>query len=129
MTAEITITGGCLCGALRYRATGHPLHTTVCHCANCRRASGAQSVAWLTFPVERFTFVQGEPSRYRTDTRAVRAFCGQCGSPLTYQNDDRLQEIDVNTGTADDPEPFPPTKDIFPEDRISWVPLAAPKEN
>lgn len=129
MTAEITITGGCLCGALRYRATGHPLHTTVCHCANCRRASGAQSVAWLTFPVERFTFVQGEPSRYRTDTQAVRTFCGQCGSPLTYQNDDRIRDIDVNTGTADDPEAFPPTKDVFPEDRISWVPLTDPKES
>jgi len=40
--------GGCLCGAVRYRMVGAPLSSAICHCASCRRASGAPTVAWLT---------------------------------------------------------------------------------
>lgn len=117
------INGGCYCGAVRYRAEAVPLHQTNCHCGNCRRVSGAQAVAWITVPVNAFTVVKGDPVRYRTDTQATRAFCGACGTPLTYQNDRRPEEIDITTGSLDDPEAFPPNQDVFPEERLSWVPL------
>ena len=117
----IEITGGCYCGAVRYRATCEPEHSTICHCANCRRAGGAQSVAWLTFPLDHFAFVEGEPVSYRTDTQATRTFCGRCGTPLTYQNDSRPDDIDVTTGSADDPEAYPPTRDVWEEEKLSWV--------
>jgi hypothetical protein len=42
------ITGGCYCGKVRFRVSGPNLRQSNCHCANCRRAAGAQSVAWIT---------------------------------------------------------------------------------
>jgi hypothetical protein len=118
------ITGGCYCGAVRFRASGPPLYQANCHCANCRRAAGAQAVAWITVKLSEFAFENGRPTRYKTDTGAHRTFCGVCGTSLTYENDARPNEIDITTGSLDDPERFPPNRDVFPEEKLSWVPLA-----
>jgi hypothetical protein len=118
---SIDIQGGCLCGTVRYRATQRPRISTVCHCVDCRRACGAQSVAWVTFPAASFSFAHGEPAGYRSSPPVVRTFCVRCGTPLTYRNDERPDEIDVTTATLDDPEAFPPTKQVFPEQKLSWA--------
>ena len=46
----VTAEGGCVCAVIRYRVTGHPGNSTVCHCRTCGRAAGSPVVAWLTFP-------------------------------------------------------------------------------
>lgn len=117
------ITGRCYCGQVRYRANAQPMHQANCHCANCRRAAGAQAVAWITVRAAEFTFEKGTPRRYRTDTQAWRTFCEQCGTSLTYESDARPGEIDITTGSLDRPEDFPPNKDIFPEEKLAWVKL------
>ena len=119
------ITGGCYCGKVRFRASGPALHQANCHCANCRRAAGAQAVAWITVRLSEFAFEKGEPKRYQTDTGAYRTFCDSCGTSLTYENDERPDEIDITTGSLDDPGDFPPTKDVFAEEKLSWVNLIA----
>lgn len=78
------ITGGCYCGQVRYRTSQEPIYQVNCHCANCRRAAGAQSVAWITVRLSDFEFEKGTPRRYRTDTGAWRTFCDLCGTSLTY---------------------------------------------
>jgi len=123
MTSE-AITGGCYCGTVRFRARPPTISQANCHCDNCRRAIGAQAVAWITVKRSEFTFEKGEPKRYRTDTRAWRTFCAGCGSSLTYEADDRPEEIDITIGTLDQPENFPPTKDVFADEKLSWVRLA-----
>lgn len=122
------ITGGCYCGKVRYRATQEPLYRTLCHCANCRRAIGAQSVAWITVTRSGFDYEGGNPKRYRTDTGAWRTFCNDCGTSLTYERDTRPEEIDITTGSLDHPEDFPPTKDFFAEERVPWVGLIQERE-
>jgi hypothetical protein len=72
---------------------------------------------------ENFRFEKGKPKRHRTDTGAWRTFCDQCGTSLTYEKDARPGEIDITTGCLDKPEEFPPTKDVFPEEKLNWVPL------
>jgi hypothetical protein len=121
MTGAVT-TGACQCGQVRWRAVGEPAHSTVCHCENCRRAGGAQAVAWWTFAAADFAFTAGEPEHYTTAAGGRRTFCRRCGSQLTYVGAHRPDEVDVTAGTADDPERYPPTADNFPEDRLSWVP-------
>jgi hypothetical protein len=117
------ITGGCYCGEVRFSASPEVRVSTNCHCANCRRAAGAQAVAWIIVKRSQFQFVKGTPRRYQTETGAWRTFCGSCGTSLTYETDKRPDEIDITTGSLDHPEDFPPTKDVYPEERLPWVDL------
>src|SRR5215471_10261711 len=104
------ITGGCYCGQVRFSAAPEVRVRTNCHCANCRRATGAQGVAWIIVKRSQFQFVKGTPRRYQTETGAWRTFCGSCGTSLTYETDKRPNDIDITTGSPDHPEDFPPTK-------------------
>jgi hypothetical protein len=124
---NIRITGGCYCGAIRYRATREPIYLTNCHCGNCRKAAGAQAVAWIIVPRAAFTFEKGNPARYRTETRAWRTFCSICGTSLTYESDTRRDEVDITTGSLDHPEKFPPNRDVYPEEKLAWVNLVESK--
>ena len=99
--------GGCFCGRVRYRVAGEPLGSAVCHCVSCRRTSGAQSVAWLTFPHRKFSFVHGEPADYRSSDEVSRTFCQSCGTSLTYKHDEEPDSIDVTTASLDRPRRVP----------------------
>jgi hypothetical protein len=118
--------GGCLCGAVRYRASGASGHPTLCHCRSCRRASGAPVVAWVTFPRGAFAFVKGTPVRYRSSPPVLRSFCGACGTPLTYEHADFPDGVDVTTASLDDPERFPPADHTWTSHHLSWLPLSDP---
>ena len=115
--------GGCLCRAVRYRVTGSPLYTVICHCETCRKAAAAPSMAWITFARENFQILFGTPRGFRSSSGVLRTFCENCGSPLTYASDQRPREIDVTTLSMDDPSLFPPTREIWLEDRITWEAL------
>jgi hypothetical protein len=117
------ITGGCYCGNVRFEASGPVLSQANCHCNNCRRAAGAQAVAWITVATTNFAFSSGSPKKYRTDTGAYRTFCADCGTSLTYEKDSRPGELDITTGSLDNAENFRPTKDVFADEKLSWVPL------
>jgi hypothetical protein len=112
--------GGCLCGGVRYTVSDGPRASAICHCVSCRRASGAQSVAWVVFPSEAFSFVSGDPAEYRSSAEVSRTFCGQCGTSLTYQRDGSPDSIDVTAASLDLPDEFPPTHHVWLEDKVSW---------
>lgn len=113
--------GGCLCGAVRYRASGHPEHRMICHCETCRRAAGSPVVAWVTVPVTSLAFTRGDPVRFRSSPSVERTFCGSCGTPLTYQHSKDAGNIDVTTCSFDDPGALAPTHHSWLEDSISWI--------
>jgi hypothetical protein len=115
-----SIEGGCLCGAIRYRATTAPRVSTLCHCRSCQLASGAPSVAWTVFPVDAFAFVEGIPAQFESSPGVLRTFCGQCGTPLAYMRMDEGGTIDVTTATLDDADDYAPTKEIWIADKLSW---------
>jgi hypothetical protein len=115
--------GGCLCGAVRYRATGASTARTLCHCRSCRLASGAPSVAWAVFRASEFAFVRGEPTRFHSSPGVTRTFCRQCGTPITYQSESRPASIDVTTVTLDAADDFAPTKEIWVEEKLAWEQL------
>jgi hypothetical protein len=83
------ITGGCYCGEVRFSASPEVRVQTNCHCQNCRRAAGAQAVAWIIVKRSQFQFVKGTPRRYQTETGTWRTFCDRCGTSLTYETDKR----------------------------------------
>src|SRR5258706_3900756 len=103
------VSGGCVCGAVRYRARGRPTVSMVCHCRTCTRPAGSTAVAWVTCAAADVSFVVGKPAELRSSPPVVRTFCETCGTPLTYVHADRPSQIDVTTCTLDEPEAFPPS--------------------
>jgi hypothetical protein len=115
-----TIHGGCLCGAVRYEATGKPYNVTHCHCEDCRRSSSAAFVTWASFRRSDFRFTQGEP-RVVSWAGRLRSFCGACGTPLTFMTTPQAGEVDVTVCSFDHPESVSPTDHTWVEDRLPWV--------
>jgi hypothetical protein len=115
-----TIEGGCLCSAIRFRICGEPVFSSICHCATCRRANGASTVAWLTFDRGQVEILSGNPRIYRSSQGVARQFCGTCGSQISYENVSSPTTIDITTASLDNPNLFPPTLEVWLEHRVSW---------
>ena len=115
--------GGCLCGAVRYEASGEPKWIANCHCASCRRALGAPMTTYAGFPAERFAWTTGEPVRFHSSPGVTRSFCGRCGTSLTYEGERWAGEVHVLVGALDHPEDFPPQSDAFAAEKLPWLHL------
>jgi hypothetical protein len=113
--------GGCLCGRVRYQASGEVTNLCFCHCSSCRRATGAPMVPWATFATQNFSIVRGQLAQYRSSPSVTRGFCADCGSSLTYRRDDHSDEIDVTVSSLDDPVTLVPEVHIWVEDKLPWV--------
>ncbi|QAY77794.1 GFA family protein [Sphingosinicella sp. BN140058] len=114
-------TGGCLCGAVRYRITGPLRATSLCHCESCRRATGGPSLAWAIFGEDDVEITTGTLAVYESSPGVERGFCARCGTSLSYRRANRPGLFDVTTASLDDPELFPPDKEIWVEERLSFV--------
>ncbi len=119
--SEQSITGGCLCSAIRYAIDGPPLEICVCHCVSCRRSAGADSVAWITVPRSNFHLTAGEPLFHASSPGVARGFCGTCGTSLTYAREGE-DWIDATLGSFDDPNAVQPRAEAWLEERIGWNP-------
>ena len=97
----VGLTGGCQCGALRYRLDAEPTGS-ICHCRMCQKASGGPFMAFGGVPNLSFVVTRGVLSIFRSSDIAERGFCAACGTPLTY----RLvggRSIGVTLGSLDFP--------------------------
>jgi hypothetical protein len=115
------ISGGCLCGAIRYEADGTPYNETLCHCSMCRRAAGAPAMAWATVKRADFRLTSGALAHYASSARAERGFCARCGTSLTFEAKDFPDEVDIATATLDDPDTLPPRDNIYASTRLRWM--------
>ena len=116
--------GGCLCGDVRWRASGPARNLCCCHCRSCRLASGAPYVAWGTFDSPNFAVVSGELREHQSSLRAVRGFCARCGTAITYRSSVREGELDVSLATLDDPNALAPGFHLWTSHKLRWVVLA-----
>ena len=116
----MALTGRCRCGAVRYAAEGEPAHSALCHCADCRRSSGAPMVGWAMFPRERVT-IEGTPTTYESSPGTIRQFCGVCGTGLFYTNEAVFPgQIDIQSATLDDSDALPPQARIQTAEAPAW---------
>jgi hypothetical protein len=116
----IGATGGCLCGAVRYRLTVAPSDAGYCHCRMCQRSSGAPVMAFATVPVGDFQVTRGDPRRRRSSGFGERWFCGDCGSPLAMRVDHQPDTIDFTVASLDDPCAAPPGFHIWTRSHVPW---------
>lgn len=118
-----TLAGGCLCGAVRYEASGEPFNSAVCHCRTCQRAHGAPMVAFFSVKAANFRLLSGELFDYASSDHAVRRFCRACGTQLLFDDSRYPDEIDIATASLDEPAAVPPGLHIWTMSRVPWVKL------
>jgi hypothetical protein len=117
----MTRDGGCLCGAVRFKAEGEPINVRLCHCRLCQKAMGSPFFARALFPQDAIT-VQGETGRYPTSERLDRVFCKKCGTRLfAWRTDGTAAGIAL--ATFDDRHAFAPTEHIWLSAKMDWVRL------
>ena len=119
----MTMTGGCQCGALRYRAEGEPLIQGFCHCRNCQRISGAGHIGFICFP-ESAVVVEGATRSYSltggSGRMATRHFCPTCHSDVFGRAEVMAGRINLYAGSLDDTSQFQPSIAIFTSSRPAW---------
>lgn len=120
MTTEHVAAGGCQCGAVEIRAHGRPSGVVYCHCRDCRRTSGAPVSLFVGYRTERVETGRGVPKVYCSSPGVSRSFCGDCGTPLSYEDERLPDEIYVPVGVFDDPEPFEPEAHNWVSQRLGW---------
>lgn len=113
--------GGCHCGAVRYSMPEAVAHHALCHCTDCRKASGAPAVAWALAPSDQVK-VTGETRAYVSSENGRRHFCPKCGTGLFYTNEVVFPDMtDVQSATLDDPDAIPLQAQIQTAERIGWM--------
>ena len=81
-------TGGCQCGAVRYRLDAEPVGSNVCHCRMCQKAGGGPFMAFAGVKLAELVWTRGAPKVFASSDIAKRGFCADCGTPLTYRATD-----------------------------------------
>jgi len=124
MTEIRPFEGGCLCGAVRYRATAAPIRGVICHCPMCRRHSGAPALSFVHFPVRAFSWLRGAPTLYQSSKHAQRGFCANCGGTLSMHEDVLAERMLIAVGSLDDPNRVRIDDHVWTKDQISWFQIA-----
>lgn len=113
--------GSCLCGAVAYAIDGDVDGVWMCHCSNCRKASGGAGNTIVIVPSERFRWLRGEDHVVTYAVRATYAVarCRTCGTPLPAASDD-CRDVYVTAGTLDEPLGVGIRRHIFYGSRADW---------
>ena len=113
----IDVTGGCLCGRVRYEATPDHRDGYYCHCRMCQLAVGNTRAAFFNLRKAELRWLT-EPTYYASSKIARRGFCANCGTPLSFDYPDS-ERLDVTVGSLDDPSLLKPTTHFSVETRIA----------
>lgn len=114
-----TLTGGCLCGAVRFEARDEILDTGWCHCRLCQRHGGGPAGAYCAVAAGDFQFTAGTPLAWRSSHWAERLSCPACGAALALR-DLAGTFVSFNLGALDDPARVPPRRHIWTMSRVAW---------
>ncbi len=125
---ESGLTGGCQCGAVRYRLAATPTGASICHCRMCQKAVGSPYGAYAPMAREALVFTRGAPKIFRSSQIAERGFCADCGTPLTYRNVTGAR-ISVTMGSLDDPNAVVPEFQLDADNAVVWVRECLDKPN
>ena len=121
--AELTITGGCACGAVRYAASEAPGFSFHCQCRDCQRATGGGHASAMVFSADAVD-VAGEICFYDRQSErgnsVSQGFCPTCGSPLMNRNSGFPGSLYIHAASLDDPSLFQPTTVVCGASAQPW---------
>lgn len=115
--------GSCLCGTVRFEVDGPLDDVSHCHCAMCRKAHGAAFATFANVPSGRHRFTQGEAAlkAYRSSGTVERAFCSQCGSPMSWRDPVNYPDsTSFPLGALPGDVPVPEQRHIFVGSKAGW---------
>lgn len=119
------VTGGCLCGAVRYEVTGPLGRAGYCHCEDCRRASGSAFGVSVRVAAADFRVVSGTPKAFTkagdSGRLVTRCFCPDCGSPLYTLPPLHPDIVFIKAGSLDDPTMVRPERQAWMRSRVDWA--------
>lgn len=120
------VTGGCLCGEIRYETTSDATLQCLCYCADCQTVSGAAGYAVYGVPIESVVVTKGQPAEYNIQADSgrfnSRRFCPICGTRIWAQLEE-LGLASINGLTLDKREHFQPSSNHFPDSAPGWCQL------
>jgi hypothetical protein len=118
------MTGGCLCGAVRYEVEGAPVFTGLCHCRDCQKATGSGHMPAMAMP-QTAVKITGEVKAYSVTAESKRTltrnFCPTCGSLIFAAPEGMQGMILLAAGTLDDPSAYKPQVAIYTRSRPEWA--------
>jgi hypothetical protein len=124
--AELPLTGGCLCGGVRYEVTAPPLSAGYCHCTRCQRRTGAAASAQARIDARTFRLVKGEElvKCWRPGSGGFeKCFCGECGAHLFSRNPAEPAQMSVRLGAFDGDPGIRPSFRAFVAYACAWEPI------
>jgi len=124
MSDAIPLSGGCLCGLVRYRIAAQPLGVRLCWCRVCQYLAAGNATVNIVVPSEAVS-IAGELREFRSvaDSGNVmfRRFCPTCGTPMFSQAEIRPHQLIVRAGTLDEPNRIKPTTAIWTDSAPPWA--------
>ncbi|GGB42665.1 aldehyde-activating protein [Roseibium aquae] len=111
-------TGGCQCGAVRFKVDGTLGEASICHCRMCQKAFGNFFAPLVDARREHLTWTRGEPSFFASSDAVDRGFCSACGTPLVFAYRD-YPLIGLAIGAFDDPGAIPVTKQHWTSHQVA----------
>lgn len=111
------MSGGCQCGAVRFRAgkLGRP---SICHCRMCQKAFGGFFGPFVTADQAHLEWTRGQPNWFKSSNKVHRGFCAKCGTPLAYRHPGG---IELAIGAFDQPEKLEPQVQVNFHQRLPWI--------
>ena len=116
-------TGGCQCGAVRFRVEGELGRGSLCHCRMCQKAFAAPYAALVTVGRTQLVWTRGQRSLFQSSNKVQRGFCGACGTPLTFEWD--AAKIDLAVCAFDDAAAIVPQVQLRTASALPWAAAAA----
>ena len=120
----MTITGGCLCRAVRYAVDAEPIATRICWCRDCQQLAAGSPTVNVVFPSSAVTVtgpLRDFASIADSGSRMHRQFCEHCGTPVTSSSEARPHLTIIRAGTLDDRELARPSLTIWTDSAPSWA--------
>jgi hypothetical protein len=120
----MTMTGGCMCGAVRYRVEAEPITAFVCHCRACQYVSGGAGANVIIVPRQSVHLTQGALRNFcsvaDSGAQIGRQFCEICGTPILSDLESQPDLLVVKAGSLDDPASFKPTANLWTAAAQPW---------
>ena len=114
--------GGCQCGAVRFRVDGELGRASICHCRMCQKAFGAFYGPYVSVKVEQVSWTRGEPAYFQSSNKVRRGFCAGCGTQLTFEGTEPdAPWFDLAIGAFDNPRDIRPVVQLGFQGKLPYV--------